>query len=231
MTKRYTIHEHFYTFQGEGKNMGRAAFFIRTQGCDQSCSWCDAAGTWHPKWKPAGLWKATADDLCTLIEDTAPSGAIIVITGGEPCMYDLNPLVDALIDAGREVAIETAGHRPLPKNPQAWITCSPKPFAKHPTPETVARADEWKIIVSDAQSLHDGILCIEGRRPDSLVWLHPEWSQRANPEVLTLITETVKANPGLRAGYQLHKLFRADLLDPHARVLPVPLGGTHGDPY
>lgn len=227
---RYTVHETFYTFQGEGLNMGRAAYFIRTQGCDQDCPWCDAAGTWHPRWKPTNLRKATAEEL---IADTQslPAGAMVVITGGEPCLYDLNPLVDGLIADGFEVAIETAGHRPLPTNDALWITCSPKPFAAHPTPATLQRADEWKVIVSDAASLANGLACIEARNPTSAVWLHPEWGHRNDPNTLRLITEAVKADPTLRAGYQIHKLYRADLADPGARTIPVPLGGTSGDPY
>lgn len=227
---RFTIHETFYTFQGEGVNLGRAAFFIRTQGCDQECPWCDAAGTWHKRFKPTDLRKATPEELAAQVEDEAPEGAMVVITGGEPCMYDLDPLIQLLIADGREVAIETAGHRPLPRSP-AWITCSPKPFAAHPTPETVARAHEWKIIVSDEQSLDDGLECIEDRAPGSTVWLHPEWSHRHDPVVLELIVNSVKAYPSLRAGYQVHKLFMADLHDPGSRKEPVPLGGVGGSPW
>lgn len=230
MTKRYTIHETFYTFQGEGVNLGRAAFFIRTQGCDQDCWFCDAAGTWHKDHKPTDLRKATADELAAQVEDEAPAGAMVVITGGEPCLYDLDPLLIALGNNGREVAIETAGHRPLPDTP-AWITLSPKPFATHPLPMNVRLADEFKIIVSDRQSLTDGLDCIDARSEWQTTWLHPEWSHAHNPETLDLIVNAVKADPTLRAGYQLHKLYMADLLDPASRKVPVPLGGVGGAPW
>lgn len=228
-----TLHEAFYTFQGEGDNMGRAAFFIRTQGCDQDCWFCDAAGTWHKDWKPEGLRKWEPEEIAELVYASTPPESMVVITGGEPCLYDLDPLLELLVyQAGRFVAIETAGHRPLPQCPDVWVTLSPKPLAAHPLRENVKRADEFKIIVSDARSLADGLDCIRGRRKWSSVWLHPEWSHRHDPATLMLITEFVKANAGpFRAGYQLHKLYTADLYDPRSSKIPVPLGGTGAHPW
>lgn len=226
-----TIHEAFYTFQGEGVHMGRAAFFIRTQGCDQDCWFCDAAGTWHKDWKPLDLVRMEPDEIAALVNESAPPRAMVVITGGEPCLYDLDPTIVRLQHQGRLVALETAGHRPLPRAAGVWVTLSPKPFAAHPLPDSVQRADEFKVIVSDLDSLRDGLRCITERRATSTVWLHPEWSHRHDPDTLNLIVDTVKADPRLRAGYQLHKLFMADLLDPASRREPVPLGGTGAAPW
>jgi 7-carboxy-7-deazaguanine synthase len=225
-----TLHEAFYTFQGEGVHMGRAAFFIRTQGCDQDCWFCDAAGTWHKDWKPRGLRKWEPIEILGLVEQSSPAGAMVVITGGEPCLYDLNPTIHALHLAERYVAVETAGHRPLPLKAD-WITCSPKPFAAHPLPENLPLCNEFKIIVSDEASLIDGLACIHGRNPEAEVWLHPEWSHRHDPKTLQLIVDYVKEMPWLRAGYQLHKLYMADLMDPAASKVAVPLGGTGAHPW
>lgn len=220
----YTVNEYFDTFQGEGDHMGRRSFFVRLQGCDQSCAWCDAASTWHPDWKPKGLWKGTADQVVELVGNADR----VVLTGGEPCLYDLDTLIGAL---NREVAVETAGHRPLPFEP-CWITLSPKPDGKHPLPESVERANEFKVIVSDADTLQRGLDCIKGRTKGRSVWLHPEWSKRNDPDVLNLIVSTVKQNAGdFRAGWQIHKNYMADLMDKRARKEPVPLGGTSGAPY
>jgi 7-carboxy-7-deazaguanine synthase len=225
----YTIHESFYTWQGEGIHMGRAAFFIRTQGCDQRCWFCDAAGTWAPGYIPKGMTKVDPEGFAALAADV-PEGAIVVITGGEPTMYDLEPAIDLLHEQGRFVTIETAGHRPAPQNVD-WITLSPKPFAAKPLRETVERADEFKIIVSDQASLDDGLALIGHRSPMATVWLHPEWGHRANPETLTIISDAVKADPDLRAGWQVHKNYLVDLMVPESRKTPVPLGGVDGNPY
>lgn len=220
----YTVHEQFYTWQGEGDHMGKAAWFIRLQGCDQKCPWCDAAGTWHPDHKPDNLERYTPVELANCVE--APPGAIVVITGGEPCLYDLDPLIDALADRGYPAHIETAGHRPLPTRP-CWVTLSPKPFATPPLAANVMRADEFKVIVSGPRSMADGLAFT---RPGCSTWLHPEWSKHNDQEVLDLITETVKDNPDLRAGWQLHKAYRSDQLDPASRPA-VPLGGVSGSPW
>lgn len=225
-----TLHEAFYTFQGEGTFMGCAAFFIRTQGCDQDCWFCDAAGTWHKDWKPEGLRKWEPHEIQEMVRGVHPD-AMVVFTGGEPCLYDLDPTIRLLHHDLRYCAVETAGHRPLPEFID-WITLSPKPLATRPTRENVERADEFKIIVSDLESLRDGIDCIVGRKKWAPVWLHPEWSHRHDPAVLLLITEFVKANAGpFRAGYQLHKLYTADLYDPRSSKIPVPLGGTGAHPW
>lgn len=226
-----TVHEAFYSFQGEGVHMGQAAYFIRTQGCDQDCWFCDAAGTWHKNWKPNDLRRYEPVELALKVEHEAPEGAMIILTGGEPCLYDLDPLIRMLRAAGRYVAVETAGHRPLPQEAD-WITLSPKPLSTHPLPESVRAADEFKIIVSDIPSLHDGMACIPGRKTYSPVWLHPEWSHRDNADTRRLIVAAVKANAGrVRAGYQLHKLFAADLEDAQSRRMPIPLGGTGAAPW
>jgi organic radical activating enzyme len=220
----YTVNESFYTFQGEGDHAGRASFFIRLQGCDQACSWCDAASTWHRDWKPEGLWKGTADEVAAI----AGNADRVVITGGEPCLYDLDALITAL---NRDVAVETAGHKPLP-GARCWVTLSPKPDSIHPLEASVKRADEFKIIVSDSDTLWRGLECIGDRTPGKSVWLHPEWSKRNDPDVLRLIVETVKEQAGdFRAGWQMHKNYMADLMDLRARKDYVPLGGTNGDPY
>jgi len=220
----YTVNEHFYTFQGEGDHMGRASYFIRLQGCDQACVWCDAASTWHKDWKPSNLWKGTAEEVADLVGDAGR----VVITGGEPCLYDLDTLIGAL---KREVAVETAGHKPLPVV-DCWITLSPKPDGIHPLTESVMRADEFKIIVSDADTLQRGLDCIEARDPNSSVWLHPEWSKRDDASVIRLIVDTVKEmGDPFRAGWQVHKNYMADLMDKNSRKEYVPLGGTDGDPY
>ena len=220
----YTVNEHFYTFQGEGVHMGRASYFIRLQGCDQACVWCDAASTWHKNWKPKNLWKGTANETAALAGEVGR----VVITGGEPCLYDLDPLVLAL---DREVAIETAGHKPLPVVP-CWITLSPKPDGILPLPDSVRRADEFKVIVTGKDTLDRSLASLDGRRKDAPIWLHPEWGRRQDAEVIRLIVDTVKEmGDPFRAGWQVHKNYMADLMDKNSRKEYVPLGGTSGDPY
>lgn len=224
---KYPVCERFYTWQGEGVHLGRAAYFIRLYGCPQACPWCDSAGTWHPSYGPAGVALLDAGQLSEAARAASPDGAITVITGGEPILFDLGPLTSALHSIGRRVHLETSGIAPL-RGAVDWLTLSPKPAQTPPLPEVVARANEVKIIVHDPADIAAGLAALEGLPQEAVIWLHPEWSRarERDARVLNAITEAVKANPRLRAGYQMHKLYRADDLDVHSDKRPIPLGGN-----
>ena len=93
MTK-LPIHERFYSFQGEGTHLGKAAYFIRTFGCPVHCPWCDSAGTWHPDYIPKNINRFTPEELA--VEASQTSAEFVVITGGEPTIHNLKALTDAL---------------------------------------------------------------------------------------------------------------------------------------
>ncbi len=223
----YPVYERFYTWQGEGVHLGRAAYFIRLYGCPQACPWCDSAGTWHRDYRPDGVTLMGAAELAEVVRAESPDGAVVVITGGEPILFDLNPLTDALHALGRRVHIETSGIAPL-RGALDWVTLSPKPFGQPPLPEVVALADEVKIIVHDPSDIQAGLDTLSGLPQDAVIWLHPEWSKARERDlsVLNAITQAVKENPRLRAGYQIHKLYRADDLDAHSDKRLIPLGGN-----
>lgn len=229
---RYPVYERFYTWQGEGVHLGRAAYFIRLYGCPQACPWCDSAGTWHRDFRPEGVTLMSAEELAQAVRAESPDGAFVVVTGGEPILFDLAPLVEALHALGRRVHIETSGIAPL-RGDLDWVTLSPKPFGQWPLPEVVARADEVKIIVHEPGDIHAGLEALAGLREDAVIWLHPEWSKARERDagVLNAITEAVKDDPRLRAGYQMHKLYRADDLDVHSDKRLIPLGGNPGLGY
>ena len=252
---KYGVQEFFYSFQGEGAHMGRAAFFIRLYGCPVHCPWCDSAGTWHKDW-PTTVKQMTASELkeeyLRAINMTEEDLALladgdlypfVVITGGEPTMYNLKPLVNTFVDdLGVAVHLETSGAFPIQDDGfLSWITVSPK-WNKIPLAENIKRADEIKIIVEDKNSIQaweeklDEIIKTSPLENwcgiDPIWWLHPEWSKARDkdPEVLNAITEAVKQVNQIngcvyRAGYQIHKMYMADLLDPHAQKQPIPLGG------
>ena len=221
MADLYPVNETFLSWQGEGVHLGRKAFFIRLQGCPVKCAWCDSASTWHPQYVPKQVRKATAAELAD--EAKASSPQFVVITGGEPCVHDLGPLVAALKSVGLTAHLETCGAYPIAPGID-WVTVSPK-WAKLPLAESLQRADEVKIIVEAPDSIARWTEAVGGQWVAPSVWLNPEWTQRANPAVLKAITDHVKAVGGaFRAGWQVHKPYSADALDVRARP-PVPLGG------
>ncbi|MFU8849112.1 MAG: 7-carboxy-7-deazaguanine synthase QueE [Opitutales bacterium] len=220
------IHEQFYSFQGEGTHAGKAAYFIRTFGCPVHCPWCDSAGTWHPDYIPE---KINRLEVAPLVEAAAATQAeFVVVTGGEPAIHDLNPLVEALHGIGLKAHLETSGAFPI-KGDFDWVTLSPKRW-KLPLKENLAKAHEFKIIV-DAPSAIQEYLAHIGAAKERPIWLHPEWSCREKPEVLDAITDWIKSHGApFRAGWQLHKPYQADLLDPKS-ARAAPLGGDLAKGY
>src|ERR1700712_5454887 len=101
------VMESFYTIQGEGFHQGRAAYFIRLGGCDVGCVWCDVKDSWDAGKHPL----VNIEILISFVKATPAK--LVVITGGEPLMHDLNELTYALQNAGLETNIETSGSSPF----------------------------------------------------------------------------------------------------------------------
>lgn len=214
------IYETFYAFQGEGTHIGRAAFFIRTIGCPVQCSWCDSPGTWHKDHLPEKIVRIPVNELAQMARVCGAPFA--VITGGEPAVFDLTPLTQALHAEGLQTHIETCGAYTL-RGDFDWITVSPK-WNMPPLAENIQRANEIKIIVENESGINEwwneiGGYCTPNAMRDSVpdIWLQPEANQ-LNPDMLDAITHAVKAHPRrYRAGVQLHKVYNCDMLDPNSK--------------
>src|SRR6476661_11068373 len=102
------VMEQFYTIQGEGYNTGKAAYFIRLGGCDVGCHWCDVKESWDADLHPL----TSADTIVT--NALKYPGKAVVITGGEPLLYNLNYLTKSLKQNNILTFIETSGAYPLP---------------------------------------------------------------------------------------------------------------------
>jgi organic radical activating enzyme len=191
----WPIMESFYTIQGEGHYSGRPAYFIRTGGCDVGCVWCDVKESWDAKNHP----DTQLDQLLEEVEESRTE--FVVLTGGEPAMYDISALVDGLKSLGKEVAIETSGCYAL-KGDVDWYCFSPKKF-KPPAEEAYAQADELKVVIyhkSDFVWAEDHAAKL---REDCKLYLQPEWSKEA--QILPNVIEYVKQNPKWNISLQTHK--------------------------
>lgn len=193
--RRLPLVEDFYTIQGEGYHAGKPAYFIRLGGCDVGCSWCDAKYTWNPR-----LYPPTPVE--TVVERAASYPArAIVLTGGEPLLYPLDPLTDALHARGLEIFLETSGSHPF-SGRFDWVCLSPK-RRQPPLKEAYARADELKVIV---ESEADFEWAERNAREVSLrcrLYLQPEWS--VSERVMPQLVEYAKANPRWNISIQTHK--------------------------
>ena len=189
------IMEHFFTIQGEGTYSGRAAYFVILAGCDIGCVWCDVKESWDSALHPI----LDIDYLVSEIEKTTVD--FVVITGGEPALYDLTFLIKKLKTLKIEVAIETSGCYPL-KGIVDWYCFSPKKF-KAPCEEAYQLANELKIVISHPSDIAWAELHGEKVKSTCKLYLQPEWTK--SDAILPLIIEFVKRNKKWQISLQTHK--------------------------
>lgn len=192
---QYPVMEAFYTLQGEGSHTGRAAYFIRLAGCDVGCVWCDVKESWD------ALAHPQVDVQTLLNQALAHPARLAVITGGEPAMYDLEPLTLALKEAGFETNIETSGAYPI-SGTWSWICLSPKKF-KPPVASALALADEFKVVVYHPSDLDWMQQFVSQLKSGCRLFLQPEWSKADS--LMPLLVDYVKNNPQWRISLQTHK--------------------------
>jgi organic radical activating enzyme len=186
--------EEFYTIQGEGFHTGTAAYFIRIGGCDVGCHWCDVKESWN-----AALHPPT--NIEQIVSNSKKYANTVVVTGGEPLMWDMNLLTQTLKGEGLNVHIETSGAYPL-TGIWDWICLSPKKNML-PTQTVYDNADELKIIIYNK---HDFIFAEEQAEKvnkKAILFLQPEWSKKE--EMTPLIVDYVMNNPKWRVSLQTHK--------------------------
>lgn len=195
ITSLLPVMEHFYTLQGEGYHQGRAAYFIRLGGCDVGCVWCDVKDSWdggkHPLFSIQAL-------LAEVKKTPAP---IVIITGGEPLLHNLDALTQIVQQAGLKTHVETSGSSPL-SGRWDWICLSPKKF-KAPLPEILLLANELKIIVFNKTDFAWAEKYAAEVSPDCKLYLQPEWSKAA--AMTPLIVEYVRSHPQWELSLQIHK--------------------------
>lgn len=187
--------EDFYTIQGEGFYTGKPAYFIRLGGCDVGCKWCDAKYTWNLK-----LYPPTNIDIVVrrAVECRAQS---IVITGGEPLLYPLEPLTTRLKKEGLQIFLETSGSHQF-SGTFDWVCLSPK-RKQPPLEEAYGKAHELKVIIETAEDFEWAEANAAKVGKDCLLYLQPEWSRSG--EMMQSIVEYAKANPKWSISIQSHK--------------------------
>jgi organic radical activating enzyme len=189
------VMEQFLSLQGEGRNSGQSAYFIRLAGCDVGCVWCDVKDSWN-----AGKYPFRSVD--TLVQDAVLSGSPhVVITGGEPSMHDLVELTRKLRSAGLEIWLETAGVYPL-RGEFDWICLSPKKF-KAPLPECLSLAHEFKVVVYHPSDLAWAQGFLNDLAKPCLLYVQPEWERRES--ITPFLVKFVQENPRWKLSLQTHK--------------------------
>tara|TARA_B100000767_G_scaffold116263_1_gene110946 strand:- start:921 stop:1553 length:633 start_codon:yes stop_codon:yes gene_type:complete len=186
--------EAFYTLQGEGYHKGSAAYFIRIGGCDVGCHWCDVKESWDAqKHPPTGI------EL--IVKEAKKFSNTVVVTGGEPLMWPMDPLTKELKIMGIITHIETSGAYNL-SGVWDWFCLSPKK-TKLPTHEAYKAADELKMIIHNQNDFKfaEEQAALVGE--DCILFLQPEWSKR--DQMMPEMVDYVLKNPRWKVSLQTHK--------------------------
>ena len=195
LNEELPIMESFYTLQGEGFHSGKAAYFIRLGGCDVGCVWCDVKESWDANLHP----KVSVQQLLSQVQENP--GHLVVITGGEPLMHNLDNLTKVLKNHDLITNIETSGAHPLSGH-WDWICFSPKKF-KEPLPEFYDAANELKVIIFNKSDFDFAEKHAKKINKDCILYLQPEWDRKE--QMMPLIIDYIKANPKWRMSIQTHK--------------------------
>ena len=199
---KYKINEIFESIQGEGAHTGVPSIFVRLQGCPVGCPWCDTKHTWHLN---ADLEKTAeqvmaetqesehyfvldVEELLALFKQHNYQAKHIVLTGGEPCMYDLRPLTETLDGLDYSCQIETSGTYQVLAHDNTWVTVSPKiamPGGYKVRADAMQRANEIKHAIAMQKHIDalDELMqnTLAGNQP--LIYLQPISQQKRATEL------------------------------------------------
>ena len=189
------VMESFYTIQGEGYHQGRASYFIRLGGCDVGCHWCDVKESWDASVHPV------VDVEQLAMEAVQYPAEVVVVTGGEPLMHNLEELCKVLHLQNKKMHIETSGAYPV-SGDWDWICFSPKKF-KEPVDSIFPLANELKIVIYNKSDFEWAESYADKVSGHCKLYLQPEWSKQK--EMLPVIIDYVKNNPKWEISLQIHK--------------------------
>ena len=192
------VMEYFLSLQGEGYHTGLASFFIRIGGCDVGCHWCDVKESWNPEIHPL-------TEVDKLVAKIPAHIKTVIITGGEPTLYNLSYLTRRLKAMHKNIHLETSGTGNL-SGDFDWICLSPKKN-ELPQPDYYRVADELKMIVYN-RSDFDFAEAEAGKLKNlhTQLYLQPEWSRKKTmiPEIIRYIEQ----HPQWKISLQTHKYLK-----------------------
>ena len=191
----FRVNNIFYSLQGEGRNTGRAAVFIRFAGCNLRCSFCDT--------EFESYREMTEEDILAVIRDY-PSH-FVVLTGGEPTLQVDEAFVDFLHQHGYEVAMESNGTHPAPMNLD-WLTVSPKESGQWKVDGGKRVPDEIKVVFDEHTA--ENLSSLHTLHPSPLLYLQPcdTGDPERNKAITQACVEYIKQHPQWRLSLQTHKL-------------------------
>ena len=158
------------------------------------CHWCDVKESWDPDIHPP-------TKITDIVNDAKSNSNTVVVTGGEPLMWNMFPLTRLLNEYKIKTHIETSGAYKLTGD-WDWICLSPKKN-KNPLNEIYNKANELKVIVYNLNDLEFAENEAQKVNTDCILYLQPEWSNR--DKMMPIIVDYVMKNTKWKVSLQTHK--------------------------
>ena len=205
------VTEIFRSIQGESTRAGFPCAFVRLTGCSLRCVWCDTAYAFTGG-EDVPVSEAVARVLALETD-------LVEVTGGEPLEQDgVYPLMEALLDRGKTVLLETGGHVPLGrvdprvvkvvdvKAPGSGMMAANLPENL----ENLSARDEVKFVLADRRDFEWALDFVAARDLDRrhVVTFSPVWENLPAADLAGWIRDSGRP---IRLGVQLHKLLWGDV--------------------
>ncbi len=197
--------EIFASLQGESSYAGRPCVFIRLSGCNLRCNYCDTSYAFE-----GGEWLSVEQILSEVKKHNIP---LVEVTGGEPlCQNESIQLMQALVDNGYQVLLETNGSLSIAEVPAGVVRIIDYKLKGSGEGGSFAEAnyqllregDEVKFVISDRADYLEAKQWVEARGREGLSLLFSPVSERLKPALLaSWILEDALA---VRFQIQLHKV-------------------------
>jgi len=221
--RRFPVNEIFGpTLQGEGLFSGCVATFVRFAGCDSKCEWCDTKYAWDPE-------NAQQMTLCEIVIEIlrnshSQAEKLVILTGGNPALYDLEDLVRELHHLQMKIHVETQGTL-FPKwlHEVDFVTFSPKSLTLYDRDEGIMQNISnvlWDVpgqvkFVIDDEDEYRYARTIARIYPNIHVIFQPKTSKKQDAmEGLQRLAKQVCIDPKIPSNVkvvpQLHKLIWGD---------------------
>ncbi len=162
---KYWVIEIFTSIQGEGQVIGYPSNFVRLAGCNLRCVWCDTKYSWlRSDGKPMDI-----DEVISSLDLRVP---FTTITGGEPLLQDIYPLVKALKERGQKVIVETNGTvRPKRELMQLVDVFSVSPKLRNSGYHINYKFDQdwatyYKFVITKLEDVDEVVKFVEANRVD-----------------------------------------------------------------
>lgn len=193
--EKLPVVEQFLSFQGEGHNAGMPAWFVRLAGCNVGCEFCDEKRSWTL----ASSKMMSVEEILQIILNSKIKN--LIVTGGEPTLYNLNNLTRLAREKGISTFLETSGVNEI-TGIWDWICLSPKQ-KKLPLESSLFKANELKVVIESEGDLSFAEKMRAKVNNSCKCYLQAQWTERE--KAMKIIEDFIFSNSLWHLSTQIHK--------------------------